>query len=66
MVTPSVDYLKEMIWMTLIKNNVVTMEDVNLYTKSYGPDVGGIKGKTMRIMPTSVVINTVEIPDEYL
>jgi hypothetical protein len=46
--TPTVDDLKAMIHMNLIKNNVVTMDDVNLAEKAYGPDVGGIKGKTTR------------------
>jgi hypothetical protein len=39
---------------------------VNLATKAYGPDVGGIKGKTMRSRPMPVTSNIVEIPDELL
>jgi hypothetical protein len=57
---PTVDDLKAMIRMNLIKNNVVTTEDVNLAMKAYGPDISGIKGKTMRQKPTTVVNNTVE------
>ena len=38
--TPTVEDLKAMIRMNLIKNNVVTTDDVNLATKAYGPDVG--------------------------
>jgi hypothetical protein len=64
--TPTVDDLKAMIRMNLIRNNVVTTEDVNLATKAYGPDVGAIKGKTTRTKPTPVVSNHVEIPDELL
>ena len=64
--TPTVDNLKEMIWMNLIKENVMTTDDVNLATKYYGPDVGGIKGKTTRSNPTSVVINIVEIPYRFV
>jgi hypothetical protein len=64
--TPTVDDLKAMIRMNLIKNNVVTTDDVNLATKAYGPDVGAIKGKTARIKPTPVTSNIVEIPDELL
>jgi hypothetical protein len=64
--TPTVDDLKAMIHMNLIKNNVVTTDDVNLATKTYGPDVSGIKGKTTRKRPTTVTSNIVEIPDELL
>jgi hypothetical protein len=55
-----------MIRMNLIKNNVVTTEDVNLAMKAYGPDISGIKGKTTRQKPTTVVDNTVEIPEGLL
>jgi hypothetical protein len=64
--TPTVDDLKAMTSMNLIKNNVVTTDDINLATKAYGPDVGGIKGKTTRNKPTPVTSNIVEIPDELL
>jgi hypothetical protein len=64
--TPTVDDLKAMIHMNLIKNNVVTADDVKLATKAYGPDVGNIKGKTTRSKPTPVTSNIVEIPDELL
>jgi hypothetical protein len=52
--------------MNLIKNNVVTTEDVTLATKAYAPDISGIKGKTTRQKPTTVESNIVEIPDELL
>jgi hypothetical protein len=58
---PTVDDLKAMIRMNLIKNNVVTTEDVTLATKTYGPDISGIKGKTTRQKPTTVESNIVEI-----
>jgi hypothetical protein len=64
--TPTVDNLKAMICMNLIKNNVVTTDDINLATKAYGPDVGDIKGETTRGKPTPVISNIVEIPDELL
>jgi hypothetical protein len=40
---PTVDDFKAMIRMNLIKNCVVTTEDVNLAMKAYGPDITGIK-----------------------
>jgi hypothetical protein len=55
-----------MIWMNLIKNNVVTTDDVHLATEALGPDIGGIKGKTTRSRPTPVQNNMIEIPDELL
>ena len=42
-------------------NNVVTTDNANLATKSYGPDVGKTKGKTKRSRQTPVVSNIVEI-----
>ena len=64
--TPTVDDLKSMIRMNLIRNNVVTTADVNLATKTFGPDIGAIKGKTTRTRPVPVVSNIIEIPDELL
>ena len=63
---PTVEYLKATICMNIIKNNVVTTDDVNLGTKSYGPDVRGIKGKTTRSRPMPVVSNIAETSDELM
>jgi hypothetical protein len=63
---PTVDDLKAMTRMNLIKNCAVTHEDVNLAHKAYGPDISGIKGKTTRRKPITVVDNTVAIPEELL
>jgi hypothetical protein len=63
---PTVDDLKAMIQMNLIKNCKVTTEDVNLAMKAYGPDISGIKEKITRRKPITVVDNTVEIPEELL
>jgi hypothetical protein len=46
--TPTVEDLKAMIQMNLIRNNKVTTKDVNLAVKAFGPDVGNIKGKATR------------------
>ena len=64
--TPSVDDLKAMIRMNLIRNNEVTTEDVKLAIKAFGPDVAGIKGKTTRRKPIPVIDNKIEIPEELL
>jgi hypothetical protein len=64
--TPSIDDLKAIIRMNMIRNNEVTTDDVNLAMKVYGPDVAGIKGRTTRNRPRPVINNTIEIPDELL
>ena len=64
--TPSLDDLKAMIRMNLIKNNSITTEDINLAARAFGPDVAAIKGKTTRTNPAPAVSNLVEIPDESL
>ena len=63
---PTIDNLKALIRMNLIRNNLVTTEDVNLATKAYGADIGTIKDKTTRTRPAPVISNLVEIPDELL
>ena len=64
--TPTVENLKAIIHMNIINNNVVKTENVNLFIKSYGPYVGGIKEKNTRSRSTPVVSNIVKIPDEFL
>jgi len=64
--TPSLDELKAMIRMNLIKNNSVTTEDINLAVRAFVPDVATLKGKTTRTKPAPAVSNLVEIPDELL
>jgi hypothetical protein len=64
--TPTVEDLKAMIQMNLIRNNKVTTKDVNLAVKAFGPDVGNIKGKATRRRPTPVLNNMIEIPDKLL
>ena len=64
--TPTVEDLKAMIRMNLIKNNEVTTDDVNLATRAFGPDIGAIKGKTTRSKPTPVTSNMIEIPRELV
>ena len=63
---PTLEDLKSIIRMNLIRNNKVTTEDVNLALKTLGPDVATIKGKTTRRKPLPVVDNVIEIPDELL
>ena len=64
--TPSMEDLKAMIRMNLIRYNPVTTKDINLAEKVYGPDVGTRKGKNTRRRPNPVVSTTIELPDELL
>eukprot|EP00957_Ditylum_brightwellii_P169438 12895953-Ditylum_brightwellii.AAC.1 len=41
--TPTVEDLKALIRMNLIRNNEETTNDVNLATRAFGPDIGAIK-----------------------
>ena len=60
------DDLKAIIWMNLIKKNVVKTGDVNLATNVCSQDVGDIKGKTVRSRPTPVFSNVVEMTYELM
>ena len=52
--------------MNLIKNNTVTIENMQLVEKTYGPDLGGIKSKSTRIKPMAVRSQVIETSDELL
>ncbi|KAG7342126.1 hypothetical protein IV203_007218 [Nitzschia inconspicua] len=52
---PSVADLKKIVKMNSIKDCPVTVDDVNLAERIYGPDVATIKGKATRSRPTPVV-----------
>ena len=62
MAYPTIDQLKAMVWMNLIQDNPVTLEDVDLIEKVYGKDVPTIKGKTTRKAPTTVKFEDIHIP----
>ena len=52
--------------MNLIKNNIVTTQDVNLASKAYGPNMSTIKVKTTGNKPTQVANNMIKILDKLL
>jgi hypothetical protein len=56
---------KHMLNHQLIKNTDVTSADVSRATDIYGPDVGSLKGKTVRASPSPVKLpNIIALPDE--
>jgi len=64
--TPSLEDLKAVIRMNLIRNNPVTTKEIILAEKVYGPDVGTKKGKGTRRRPNQVVDASIELPDELM
>jgi len=54
--------LKAILQMSSIKNDPITIEDVNIAEKIFGPNVGSLKGKTTRQKPLPVVDDFIEIP----
>ena len=46
--TPSIQDLKTIITMNLVKDNEITLKDIDIAEKADGPDIGSIKGKTTR------------------
>jgi Reverse transcriptase (RNA-dependent DNA polymerase) len=64
--TPSLKDFKLIITSNMIKNIPITIEDINIAEKIFGPDVGALKGKTTRQKPAPVVNDYVEVPKELI
>ena len=47
-IKPTVRNLKHLVNGNFIKNCPVTVEDINIAEKIYGPDIGTLKGKSVR------------------
>ena len=60
--TPTTRNFKFILRQNLIRNCPVTVEDVNIAEKIYGPDVGSLKGKTTRQKPKPVTRDIISIP----
>ena len=63
---PSLRVFIHIISTNKIKDCPVTVEDVNISEKIYGPDMYAIKGKSTRPKPPVVVNDYVEIPKELI
>ena len=51
--TPSVKDFKTMINLNAIKDNPITVQDIEMAEKIFGPNIGNLKGKTTRKETTS-------------
>jgi len=57
---------KYMLRQNLLKNCPVTVEDINIAEKIFGPDTSTLKGKSTRRKPKVVVDDYIEIPPELI
>jgi hypothetical protein len=64
--SPRVKYFKAILQMNFIKNNPVTLADIKIAENIFGPDIGSLKGKTMRRKPSPVVSDYIKIPSELI
>jgi hypothetical protein len=61
---PSIENFKAILRQNIIKTCPVTIEDVNVAERIFGPDIGTLKGKSTRKKPTPVKSDLIEIPRE--
>eukprot|EP00978_Attheya_sp_CCMP212_P005490 scaffold12295_cov58-Attheya_sp.AAC.3 len=64
--TPSIPDLLAILWMNIVKDNPITIKDIKLAEKIFGPDVATLKGKTTRHKPLVVIEDAIMIPRELV
>ena len=66
--TPTIESFKALLTVrsNIIQNCPVTIEDVTIADKIYGPDISSLKGKSTRRKPKPVKKDTIEIPKELI
>ena len=64
--TPAVKNFKSLLKANMIKNCPVTIEDINIAEKIFGPSMSSLKGKSMRRTPKPVRADVIEIPPELI
>ena len=64
--TPTVENFKSLLRMNAIKNCPVTVEDINISERIFGPDISSLKGKSTRRKPKPVREDLIEIPKELI
>jgi hypothetical protein len=63
---PSIADFKNMIKFGLITNCPVTLEDINIATDIYGPDIAALKGKTVHKKPLPERADFIKVPRELM
>ena len=66
MAYPTIDQLKAMVRMNVIRDSPITLTHVDLIEKVYGKNVPTIKGKTTQVTTTTVKFEMIHIPCEIL
>jgi hypothetical protein len=64
--TPNAEDFKKIIRMNAIRNCPVTIDDILIAEKVFGPDIGTLKGKSTRQKPAPIVQEYVDIPKELI
>ena len=52
--------------MNLVKDNEITLKDIDIGEKAYGSDIGSVKGKTIRRIKKESDNDMIEIPEELI
>jgi hypothetical protein len=64
--TPTMENSKLLLQMNVIKNCPVTVEDINITEKLFGPDMSSLKGKSTRCKPKPVRKELIKIPEKLI
>jgi hypothetical protein len=64
--TSTINNFRLLLWMNVIQICPVTVEDVNISEKIFGPDMSNLKGKSTRRKPKPVRSDLIEIPKEII
>jgi hypothetical protein len=64
--TPTTNNFKSLLRMNIIQSCPVTVEDVNISEKIFGPDMSSLKGKSTRRKPKPVRSDLIEISKEII
>ena len=65
-IKPTVRNLKHLISGNFVKNCPVTVEDITIAERIFGPDIATLKGKSVRRRPPTVRQDNIEVPEEIL
>ena len=61
---PSIQDVKTIVIQNLIKDNLITIQDVYLASQIFGSEIPTIKGKSTRQKPRPAMNNIIKLPNE--